>query len=104
MNKPFIYYRAFAKIEAKLIDTPRKKSAWYLSTLAVDPSLQGQGLGGKLLMHGAQQPDKKGVPTYLVGLKGTERFYGRYGFEEIARANVGELKDWDGGSVMFRNL
>lgn len=40
--------------------------------------------------------------VWLIGLRGTDRFYTRFGFKEVGRANVGELSEWDGGIVMFR--
>lgn len=84
------------------MNSDRRREAWYLSTLCVDPKLQGQGLGGKLLKHGLGAVDRKGAASWLIGLKGLDAFYGRYGFKEVARANVGELSTWDGGLIMFR--
>jgi predicted N-acetyltransferase YhbS len=56
-----------------------------------------------LIRDGLAQADRVGAVTWLVGLRGLERYYSRFGFVEVARANVGELKDWEGGSIMFRN-
>lgn len=98
-----IFDRAFATLEPQLLSTPRRRSAWYLATLSVSPALQRRGLGAKLLRHGLDAADRAGVATWLVGLHALERYYARFGFVEVARANVGELKDWTGGAVMFRN-
>lgn len=95
------YQRVFATIEPGVLNTPRRREAWYLSTLAVEPSLQGHGLGTRLLDHGMAQAKAEGKALWLVGLDGVETFYGRLGFVEVARANVGELKEWKGGAVMF---
>ncbi|KAK1967473.1 acetyltransferase [Colletotrichum sublineola] len=65
---------------------PRRKNAWYLSTLAVHPEFQGKGYGSLLVREGLQQVDKEG----------------RLGFVVKGRANVGRLADWDGGSIMYR--
>lgn len=90
-------------IEANVINTPRRKSAWYLSTLSVDPELQGKGLGSMVLQHGLARADQHGAATWLVGVKGVDQYYERHGFKEVGRANIGEMAHWQGGSIMFRN-
>lgn len=59
-------------------------------------------MGAMLIRDGLRKADYEGVATWLVGLRGLERYYNRFGFLEVGRANVGELKDWEGGSIMFR--
>ncbi|OHE94129.1 acetyltransferase [Colletotrichum orchidophilum] len=81
---------------------PRRKTAWYLSTLAVAPEFQGKGFGSLLVGEGLRQVDEEGVPAWLIGLVGVEPFYERLGFVVKGRANVGRLAEWDGGSIMFR--
>ncbi|TDZ44666.1 Puromycin N-acetyltransferase [Colletotrichum trifolii] len=81
---------------------PKRKNAWYLSTLAVSPDFQGKGYGSVLVREGLRQSDKEGVTAWLIGLRGVEPFYERLGFETKGRANVGRLADWDGGSIMLR--
>lgn len=54
---------------------------WYLAVLGVDPSFQGQGLGGRLLEPILECADAEGIPVYLE----TDRernlaFYARYRF------------------------
>ncbi|KAI8725112.1 N-acetyltransferase domain-containing protein [Fusarium sp. LHS14.1] len=97
-----IYDRVFATLEPTILHSPRRRSAWYLSSLGVSPKLQGSGYGSLLLRAGLQEADRAGVATWLVGLRGLDDFYSRFGYVEVARANVGELKDWDGGVIMFR--
>ncbi|CAF3445812.1 hypothetical protein SNK03_003289 [Fusarium graminearum] len=97
-----IYDRVFSTIEPEILNSPRRRSAWYLSSLSVSPEVQGSGYGSLLLQNGLEAADRAGVPTWLVGLRGLDQYYKRFGFLEVARANVGELKDWDGGIVMFR--
>ncbi|KAG5665981.1 hypothetical protein KAF25_010106 [Fusarium avenaceum] len=97
-----IYDRVFSTIEPDVLNSPRRRSAWYLSSLGVSPDVQGAGYGSLLLQHGLEAADRAGVPTWLVGLRGLDNFYNRFGFVEVARANIGELKDWDGGVIMFR--
>ncbi|KAF9882246.1 acetyltransferase [Colletotrichum karsti] len=81
---------------------PKRKNAWYLSTLGVSPEFQGKGYGSVLVRHSLRRVDEEGVPAWLIGLKGVEPFYERLGFEVKGRANVGRLAEWDGGSIMFR--
>ncbi|KAH6899999.1 hypothetical protein B0T10DRAFT_469360 [Thelonectria olida] len=102
-HKLAIYDRTFALIEPQVLNSPRRRSAWYVASLGVDPVVQGRGIGGMLIRDGLAQADRAGAAAWLVGLRGLERYYSRFGFAEVARANVGELKDWKGGSVMFRN-
>ncbi|KAH6985830.1 hypothetical protein BKA56DRAFT_297323 [Ilyonectria sp. MPI-CAGE-AT-0026] len=97
-----IYDRVFAKIEPEILNSSRRRAAWYLATVAVDPAVQGHGVGAMLVRDGLRKADHEGVATWLVGLRGLERYYDRFGFLEVGRANVGELKDWEGGSIMFR--
>jgi GNAT superfamily N-acetyltransferase len=60
--------------------------AWYLSIIAVDPSLHGRGLGQQLLAPTLAEADANGAVSYLetFGLR-TVRFYERLGFETSAR-------------------
>lgn len=97
-----MYDRVIASEAPSFINTPRRQSAWYLSSLGVNPQEQGTGIGSMLLVDGLRDADHAGAATWLVGLRGLETYYSRFGFVEVARLNVGELKDWDGGSVMFR--
>lgn len=97
-----IYGRTFATVEPQILTTTTRREAWYLASLGVDTDVQGQGLGSMLLRDGLREADEAGVATWLVGLRGLEKFYDRFGFVEVGRANVGELEDWEGGSVMFR--
>lgn len=55
---------------------------WYLMTLAVQPEMQGQGFGSKLLKHGLKRVDADGVPAYLE--TSNERnlpLYEKFGFK-----------------------
>lgn len=64
--------------------------SWYLAVLGVDPELQRQGVGGRLIEPGLDAADDESLPCYLE----TQReenlaFYGRFGFEEIGRLEIG---------------
>ncbi|KAK1247758.1 hypothetical protein MKX07_000646 [Trichoderma sp. CBMAI-0711] len=133
--------RVFPPIEKTLFADKNRAEWWYLSTLAVHPSVQGIGLGALLMAEGLTRADEwqrqrllqlqekpsqegeddddddddgqqqhrmEGQETkvrgkvWLIGLRGTDAFYSRFGFVEVGRANVGDLSEWDGGIVMFR--
>jgi len=79
------YYRIIEFMSAKsatLVD----ESAWYLSIVAVDPAVQGQGLGRILLEPTIAEADRAGVTCYLetFGQRNLS-FYQRLGFEAAAR-------------------
>lgn len=95
-----VFNRVYGEITPPLLNTERRKKAVYLSTLAVEPKLQGLGLGGLLLRDLFTKAD--GAAIWLVGLEGVEPYYEKFGFAEVGRMNVGELADWEGGSIMFR--
>ena len=60
--------------------------AWYLSIIAVDPAMQGLGLGRKLLGPTIAEADRAGATCFLETF--SERnltFYQRIGFAEAAR-------------------
>lgn len=55
---------------------------WYLYTVAVDPSAQGQGIGGKLLDHGLARAGD--TPIYLESTtEGSQKLYERKGFQPL---------------------
>lgn len=79
------YYRIIEFMSAKsaaLID----EAAWYLSIVAVDPAVQGQGLGRKLLEPTIAEADRAGVICYLETFSQRNlSFYQRLGFAASAR-------------------
>jgi len=76
---------------------------WYLDLLAVHPDAQGKGYGKELVQWGIDQADKDGVVTSVISAKGKERFYGKFGYVEVGRANVGPMAEAgiQGGAIMF---
>lgn len=115
--------RCLPPVETAVFAGKHRPEWWYLSTLAVQPSHQGRGLGSLLVNDGlavidaweAKQAARRGQAqdqnenttkvrgkVWLIGLRGTDAFYARFGFAEVGRANVGEMSEWDGGIVMFR--
>jgi GNAT superfamily N-acetyltransferase len=68
--------------------SPREK-LWQLDSIAVDPSLQGRGIGGTLIQAGLARARTDGVGVFLS--TGTERnvsIYRRYGFRMVESANA----------------
>jgi predicted N-acetyltransferase YhbS len=55
------FERSFSASESQALDTPARREAWYLAMLAVDPVLQGQGIGQLLLRHDLRNIDQGGV-------------------------------------------
>lgn len=95
--------RIMDPIEDQILNTPRRKNAWYLSKVTVDPSAQGQGLGRLMIEEGLAHIDAHGDAVWLVGMRDLDAMYAKFGFKSLARANVGELAAWvDSGHVMMR--
>jgi GNAT superfamily N-acetyltransferase len=79
------YYRMVEYMSSKS-QTLVSDDAWYLSIIAVDPSLQGRGLGQQLLAPTLDEADAKGAISYLetFGPRSVP-FYERLGFRTVAR-------------------
>jgi ribosomal protein S18 acetylase RimI-like enzyme len=61
-----------------------KEPHWYLFFLGVEPELQGQGLGGKLLARMNERADRDRVIAYLeTDRESNLRLYQRYGFQIV---------------------
>jgi GNAT superfamily N-acetyltransferase len=62
---------------------------WYLALLATDPSMQGRGLGTRLITPILERCDETAVPAYLeTQLESNLSWYGRFGFEEVAKVQL----------------
>ena len=62
---------------------------WYLPTLGIDPTRQGQGIGGALLQPVLARADAEGLFCYLETEKEENvRFYRRHGFEVAAEHDL----------------
>jgi len=69
---------------------------WYLSLLGVHPSVQGRGLGGRLLAHKLERIDAVGEAAYLEASSPRNRvLYERHGFELLEEFSA------DGGPPMY---
>ncbi|KAG0648571.1 hypothetical protein D0Z07_5144 [Hyphodiscus hymeniophilus] len=83
-----------------------REQNWYLDMLATHPDFQGQGLGNELVKWGLEEARKENVCASVISALGKEGFYGKFGFVERGRSNVGPLKEHgiQGGAVMFRDV
>jgi ribosomal protein S18 acetylase RimI-like enzyme len=62
---------------------------WYLSLLSVEPSCQGQGIGGMLIQPTLARADADGLPCYLeTATEKNVRFYRKHGFEVLAEERI----------------
>jgi ribosomal protein S18 acetylase RimI-like enzyme len=63
---------------------------WYLPFIAVDPPLQGQGLGSALLRHSLESVDRDRKPAYLEASNPKNvPLYERFGFQVTGTIQVG---------------
>jgi ribosomal protein S18 acetylase RimI-like enzyme len=81
-------FRSFFRLMSMLSagDVPHKKAApgshWYLGITAVDPSLQGKGIGTALIKRGLERADADGLPCYLeTSRERNVSFWEKYGFK-----------------------
>ncbi len=80
--------RVFTDIEASMAESEAGLNLadhWYLSILGVDPSMQGRGLGGRLVTPVLREADALGVASYLTTF--TPRnisFYQRLGYRVVS--------------------
>jgi GNAT superfamily N-acetyltransferase len=71
-----------------------KHEHWYLSLLAVDPELQGKGVGGALLAPVLERADREGLPVYLETQKEANvAWYGRHGFGVLETLRLPNVPD-----------
>jgi ribosomal protein S18 acetylase RimI-like enzyme len=64
---------------------------WYLPLIGVDPTCQGQGLGGALMRHATDRCDREGLPAYLESSNPRNiSLYRRHGFEVVGQIQAGD--------------
>lgn len=86
----------------RFIDTAHSRAMpgphWYLFGIAVQPGLQGRGIGAALLQHGLKRARSEGLPCYLETTNVHNLpFYEKHGFrlvQETAMAGGG-LRVWN---------
>jgi len=94
------YYRIVEYMHGKTAGVV-SGDAWYLSIIAVEPSLQGQGLGRRLLEPTLGEADRAGATCYLETFSPRNpSFYERLGF--MTRARFAEPTSGAEYAVMVR--
>jgi ribosomal protein S18 acetylase RimI-like enzyme len=88
----FARFFAYTNYSSEMRRRNTPDSYWYLWALAVDPSHQGKGIGGRLIRPVLQRADASGTACYLE----TEEeknlvFYERHGFRVAAEGRVPRL-------------
>ncbi|MDC2964348.1 GNAT family N-acetyltransferase [Gammaproteobacteria bacterium] len=70
---------------------PKTNRCWYLALLAVDPALQGIGLGSIMMMHVNRLLDNTGSQGYLESSNAKNiSLYQRHGYEVMGEIKVGD--------------
>ena len=59
-----------------------------LRSLVVDQAVQGKGLGGRLTQAAIEEAQRRGVHAIYLLTTTAERFFPRFGFEVVDRADV----------------
>jgi predicted N-acetyltransferase YhbS len=81
-----------------------REENWYLELLAVHPEHQGKQYGRGLVQWGVDEAAREGVCASVISADRKEKFYGRFGFVEVGRSNVGPLSGIEGGAIMFNDV
>ncbi len=82
-----------AKVQKEIMPGPH----FYLWAIAVDPDLQGMGIGKALMKPGLDQADKQNVPIYLeTHDEKNIIYYEKFGFELVREERLPgfDLKFW----------
>jgi ribosomal protein S18 acetylase RimI-like enzyme len=68
---------------------------WHLGPVAVEPDLQGQGIGGAMVANFCAQMKERRALSYLETDKSENvRFYERFGYTVLAEGLVLEVPNW----------
>jgi len=87
MNCPRM--KALVASQKEIHDQCGLRSYVYVQAVAVDPSAQGQGMGGKLMRAASAVADREGLACYLeaTGAR-NQQIYKKYGYEVKAEAEL----------------
>jgi GNAT superfamily N-acetyltransferase len=68
---------------------------WHLGPVAVEPALQGQGIGHALMAEFCSKMDNYAARSYLETDKNENvEFYRRFGFTIVAEGQVSTVRNW----------
>lgn len=62
---------------------------WWLYDVVVRPDLRGQGIGSALIRHVLSDPRVTSLPRLGLDTRDRERFYERFGFQQVGRGPNG---------------
>ena len=78
----------FDRLRARALPDPH----WYLMLVGVEPALQGQGVGGRLLQPVFARADASGLDCYLeTATLRDVQFYTRHGFQVVEEGDVPDV-------------
>jgi ribosomal protein S18 acetylase RimI-like enzyme len=75
---------------------------YYVKNFAVEPQVQGQGIGSTVMELIKQRALHEGLPIMLSVFRTNLRaikFYERLGFEQFEKVETGVRMQWKGGSI-----
>jgi ribosomal protein S18 acetylase RimI-like enzyme len=85
----YVRFHAYMECSSELRRRNAPDTYWYLWVLGVDPSFQGQGVGGRLIRPVLEQADASGIVCYLeTEAERNLAFYERHGFRIMGEARV----------------
>ena len=72
-----------------------KERHWHLGPVAVEPELQGRGIGGRMMERFVEVVDADGGAAYLETDKPENvRLYEKFGFEVVEEATILDTPNW----------
>ncbi len=85
---------AALRLQAALDKAHPKMKHWHLDLLAVDPLLQGQGVGTALLQPIHERCDREGLPAYVeTQTQSNVAWYGRFGYKVVQEIRIASEPD-----------
>jgi GNAT superfamily N-acetyltransferase len=104
----FADLQAIAAFEANWEDVTHyfsgpRGECWLIGLFCVDPDFQSKGFGQALLTEavGLGRRESPPVATGLISTEVGERFYLKFGFEKVGKANAGAMSQVRSRSIMF---
>ncbi|MDO5493063.1 MAG: GNAT family N-acetyltransferase [Nesterenkonia sp.] len=84
------FARRGSQVDRAMRDVHPETPHWYLAGVGVSSDARGTGVGSALIRAGLDRADAQGLPVYLECVRELIPYYERFGFEEIARIDVGD--------------
>ncbi|KAI0199713.1 acyl-CoA N-acyltransferase [Astrocystis sublimbata] len=80
--------------EVKALEVHMEGEYYYLTSFAVHPDHQNQGIGAQILQHFLKAADEAKLPCWLIGFPGSHSLYLRNGFVDKGHVD-NDLNAWD---------